>query len=86
MKIGDTIITKGGVIYSIDEFVSYNDQPAIKLKSLNGVGKKFTIMEAYLNFYVNSGIYILKKKNNVTKSKVKFKRRHHTSKLKGKKS
>lgn len=83
MKIGDTIISRGGEKYSIDKFITIKDESAINLKSLNGSDKNFIMMEAYLNYYIGTGIYIIKRKTNTTK---KLRRRLYSHKSKGKKS
>ena len=80
MKIGDTIITKGDKEYSISEFVTIKDESAINLTSLNGPDN-FTMMEAYLNYFIGVGIYTLKRKPIK-----KLKRRLFSRKLKGKRS
>ena len=83
MKIGDTIITKGGNEYSIDSFINIKDKSGVKLKAINGSNREFYLMKDYLNFYIGVGVYTIKRKNNVVK---KLRRRHHLRKSKGKKS
>lgn len=62
MKIGDTIITKGDKEYLISEFVTIKDESAINLTSLNGTNDNFTMMKAYLNYFIGVGIYTIKSK------------------------
>ena len=62
MKIGDTIITKGNKEYSISEFITIKDEAAINLISLNGSNDHFTMMKAYLNYFIGVGTYTIKRK------------------------
>jgi len=88
MKIGDTIISRGGEKYSIDSFVSIKNESGVNLKSLNGSDESFIIMKSYLNYYIGTGIYIIKRKNNIMKTVTpkKLRRRLNSHKLRDKKS
>jgi hypothetical protein len=69
MKIGDTIITKGGTEYSIAEFITIKDESAACLTPTNGGGENFVMMEAYLNYFVGIGTYAIRRSNGVKKLK-----------------
>ncbi len=83
MKLGDTIITKGGNEYCIDSFINIKDKSGVKLKSINGSDREFFLMKDYLNYFLGVGIYKIKRKQRVVKT---LRRRRHSRKLKGKRS